>query len=209
MKTTCKIFFVRLFCLALPLLSGCGDGVPSLTVEQLTPAEKAEVDKFITEHGRDALAHYIDTTRKKGSRDWKENEKLILKYVKYLISQGANVDAKSEWGDTPLRMAVLFKDIEVVKFLVSKGADVNAKYFVSERTYAVNESTAKHNEEYNGETPLHLAARLRDTDEIVKFLVSKGADVNAKNRNGWTPFDVARDTSVAEYLSSKGAKPGK
>jgi ankyrin repeat protein len=49
-----------------------------------------------------------------------------------------------------------------------------------------------------GETALHGAA-LRGGDSIVKFLVEKGVDVNAKNKQGVTPMDISM---------GKGGPPG-
>ena len=47
---TVNLLALCLFCFALTLLSGCGGGVP-----KLTPAEQAEVDKYVKDHGRDSL----------------------------------------------------------------------------------------------------------------------------------------------------------
>jgi len=60
-----------------------------------------------------------------------------------------------------------------------------------------------------GWTPLHCAA-FNGRLEVPKFLIEKGADVNAKNNYGWTPFkDSLRRRqigSVANYLKSVGGK---
>lgn len=48
------------------------------------------------------------------------------------------------------------------------------------------------------DTPLHDAAIVGNL-KLVKLLVEKGADVNAKNRKGKTPCDVA-SASVYNYL---------
>ena len=83
-----------------------------------------------------------------------------MEFVKWLVSQGADVNAKQKNGDTPLHEAVHYNEgIAIVKFLVSKGADVHAKGVC-------------------GWTPLFYT---NGSDiEFAKFLVSKGADVNAK-----------------------------
>ncbi len=55
-----------------------------------------------------------------------------------------------------------------------------------------------------GGRPLHIAA----TKEIAELLISKGADVNAKNENGQTPlFDaaVAGHKEIVELLIANGA----
>ena len=54
-------------------------------------------------------------------------------------------------------------------------------------------------EDEYGNTPLHLARNI----EIVKLLVSHGADVNEKDENGYLPFERAvlnDDVPVAQYL---------
>ena len=61
--------------------------------------------------------------------------------------------------------------LEAVKLCVDLGLDVNG-------------STDK------DETALHGAA-LRGADSIVKFLVEKGANIDARNKQGLTPLDIA------------------
>ena len=47
--------------------------------------------------------------------------------IKMLVEKGADVDHQNKWGNTPLMMAVIYKDLDLVKFLISKGADPNIK----------------------------------------------------------------------------------
>jgi ankyrin repeat protein len=62
--------------------------------------------------------------------------------------------------------------LPAVKFLVEElGADVNAR-------------------DHNGYTPLHHAASRGDND-LIRYLVSKGADVKAVSRSGQTTVDLA------------------
>ena len=62
--------------------------------------------------------------------------------------------------------------LPAVKFLVEElGADVNAR-------------------DHNGYTPLHHAAS-RGDNELIRYLVSKGADVKAVSRSGQTTVDMA------------------
>ena len=110
--------------------------------------------------------------------------------VSELISKGADVNAKSSTGWTPLMNAAFsgatMSNAEIVKLLIDKGADVNAK----------NSS---------GGTALNYGAR--DT-EIAKLLIDKGADVNAKDSGGWTPLmyaTCAENNKVVKLLLDKGA----
>merc|ERR1712078_113458 len=68
---------------------------------------------------------------------------------------GAEVNAKSEYGATPLHWASQEGYTDIVKLLIEKGADVNAK-------------------DEEGKTPLNWASEGGHTD-IVKLLVEKGA----------------------------------
>jgi ankyrin repeat protein len=75
--------------------------------------------------------------------------------------------------------------LPAVKFLVEElGADVNAR-------------------DYNGYTPLHHAAA-RGDNEMIRYLVSKGADVTAVARTGQTTADMANGPvqRISPYLDT-------
>jgi ankyrin repeat protein len=48
-------------------------------------------------------------------------------YIKLLVDNGANLNAKNEVGMTPLYIASLMEDEDTVRLLLGKGADVNAR----------------------------------------------------------------------------------
>ena len=82
-----------------------------------------------------------------------------------------------------------------VKYLVEElGADVNAR-------------------DHEGNTAIHHAASRGDI-EMIQYLVSKGADVKAVNREGQTTVDMANGPvqrvqpwpETIKYLESLGAK---
>ena len=53
-----------------------------------------------------------------------------------------------------------------------------------------------------------MIASLRGQTEVVKMLLEKGADVNAKNTKGWTALMIASlrgQTEVVKNLLEKGA----
>jgi len=105
-------------------------------------------------------------------------------------------------GATPLFLAAEVNNLDVIKALVDAGAD---PLIASER----------------GTTPLMMAAgagtdvqREREPDErataveTAKFLVARGADVNAAGQYGWTALHAATYqgmNDLIEYLVSKGA----
>jgi hypothetical protein len=91
--------------------------------------------------------------------------------INLLLDNGANVDVRDSGGWTPLHLAL--KNVEVARLLVSKGgANVNAK---------IN---------FGGQTTLHLAVKIADI-AMIRFLLNKGADLNSKDKYGWTPLHHA------------------
>ncbi len=101
--------------------------------------------------------------------------------VEALLAQGADVNARSKYGITPLQLAacsdINIDKLPLVKLLLAKGADVNAK-------------------DNLGTTPLHEAARCNGSKAIVALLLAQGADVNATNKNGDTPLHTAAEEAA-------------
>lgn len=94
-------------------------------------------------------------------------------------------------GFFPLGLAAFFRRPEVVDFLIAKGADVRA---VAKNPMQV--------------TALHSAVADGGHARIAKALVAAGADVNAKQRHGWTPLHGAADSGdveLVELLLARGA----
>ena len=50
-----------------------------------------------------------------------------LSIVEYLISKGANIEAKDKYGRTPLHYACQEKHLQIVEYLISNGANIKAK----------------------------------------------------------------------------------
>ncbi|EAX99575.1 hypothetical protein TVAG_104560 [Trichomonas vaginalis G3] len=108
--------------------------------------------------------------------------------LEYLISKGADINAKTENGSTPLHYAAKEKCKEAAEILISNGADINAK-------------------DKDGWTPLHYPARYNNK-ETAEILISNGADINAKTENGSTPLHYAakgKCKETVEILISNGA----
>lgn len=138
-----------------------------------------------------------------------------LKYIKYALSKGANVNYKRYDGYSSIIYAIDFGFLEIVKFLIEKGADMDAidngwtpllraayfgrieifKYLV-EHGADINQVQAS-----TGWTPLMYAAR-RNCYQLVKYLVELGADVTSKDNSGQNVFDIVRKGSKTDkYLS--------
>ena len=139
--------------------------------------------KLLLDAGADANAkNAFDVT----ALLWCTND---LAKARLLVEKGANVNARSKQGRTPLIIAAAHDgNSETVKLLIEKGADVSA------RTQRENSA-------------LHEAADANDT-ESVKLLLAKGADINAKNAFGDTPLMYAAthgNVEVMKLFLAKGA----
>jgi len=103
--------------------------------------------------------------------------------VKRLIAEGADINAKSDSGWTPLHRAVYEGHESLVELLVTRGADINAQFRL-------------------GGTPLSFAA-IKGQKDMVEFLLAKGADINIG-----TPLvgaAVNGHTAIVELLLARGA----
>ena len=148
----------------------------------------------------------------------------FLDLVEYLCNKGANKEAQSYSGATPLLRACLHNSLNVVKYLIetqhvydgsnhkigsfpvhygcTKGHLAIVKYFIEHRKVSIELREIK-----TGFTPLHVASS-NGFIIIVRYLVSNNADINAKSKTGKTPIMLAAQhgkTDIVEYLLSKGA----
>jgi ankyrin repeat protein len=98
-----------------------------------------------------------------------------------LIARGANVNARSQQGRTPLMLASLLPGgSSTVALMLSKGADVNVK-------------------DKRGDTALGLAATIGEVDTM-RLLLQKGAEPQAINGKGETPLILATKSKQADAV---------
>ena len=109
--------------------------------------------------------------------------------VSKLLKMGADVNAKSSAGETPLYVASRLGYTEITQLLIDNGADVNAKSHFLDKV------------------PLHVASA-HGHIEIVPILLKNGADVNARDIGGKTALHLASrqgQTKIAQLLIDNGA----
>jgi ankyrin repeat protein len=147
-----------------------------------------------------------------------------LKQVRYLANRGADINAKTTTGWTILMSAVQSQQLEAVELLLDKGADVDAR--TCDGWTALMEASGCRppkvktgwcvrawntfwsfvwGRTYDEAPPLCWS---RD-HKIVELLLRRGADVGAKNEDGWTALYVAQENNqkkIAELLKAHGAK---
>lgn len=105
-----------------------------------------------------------------------------IQVVELLLSEGADIHMKDDFGRCPLHIAVRFGYVELTKFLVSKGANVNEfdrnKNTPLTYAYLCYIETSKPSLSDKFKAPLSTCGKYL---EITNFLISNGADVNAHN----------------------------
>jgi ankyrin repeat protein len=134
-----------------------------------------------------------------------------------LIAKGADLNVANANGQTPLHLSVRQGRKDIVELLIKKGADVNAKNKWNRTPYDIavdqgrkeiagillNEIAKSAISAVNN--AFQQAVRAGDTD-LVKSLISKGADVNARGRGDYTALHNARESiEIMRLLLANGA----
>jgi ankyrin repeat protein len=182
----------------------------SLMIKAYEAEEGIQSLSSIISHKKDiAKTGQMETwnaTKKKLASDREKCRNLILR----IIPKTDNVNYRKEvngtidgwhWNEilTPLRIAVMMKDIEIISSLLQNGADTNMLY--------------RRNEENSGNI-LHILCSDENNKnvEIAKLLIRHGVNINEKNGKNFTPLATAaivggnRQLELVKLLVQNGAE---
>jgi uncharacterized protein len=144
-----------------------------------------------------------------------------IKVIDVLLSnQKIDVDLSNKNGETPLMIASIQGNLPLVQRLVLKHRAMIdhiawtplhyacAKGNVSVAEFLITEGAIVDSRSLNDTTPLMMAVQSGD-EQLVKLLLDKGADLQARNALGFTAIDIAdiyEKTWISDGLRSRWLK---
>ena len=103
------------------------------------------------------------------------NAQFLIEKTRFDVNKPINKDYENDKiykGNTLLHIACENDDLPLVQYLIEKKANVNAQ-------------------NYQEQTPLHLACYHANGYQVVRHLIQNGANIKAKDKEGKTPLHIA------------------
>jgi ankyrin repeat protein len=113
-------------------------------------------------------------------------EKQDLKIIKFLLEHGAKLDLAGNTGDQPIHMASALCNLFIMKILLDKGANIESQSNIG--TTPLHEVVDKAN--------LNLQPDLEKKLNAAKYLIARGAKIDAPNKEGKTALELVDSNSM-------------
>jgi ankyrin repeat protein len=149
-----------------------------------------EIVRLLLDHGADLDA----ATRNMGNKPLHQvsygkyrSQEDGVRVAQLLFDRGADVNARRKNDRTPLHLASYYGNVEIVRLLLDNGADLDA-------------ATGN-----MGDKPLHKVSygKYRSQEDgvrVAQLLFDRGADVNTRGKDGWTPLHLASNYGNVEIV---------
>jgi len=165
--------------------------------------------------------------RKEESEEGRVTAPIEKKYdiAKLLIQSGADIHVKNRWGSTALQWAADSGNLLMVQTLIDRGADVNAgddagltplmvaANYEGEAYLKMVQRMIKAGAKVNAQDELGVTALMKGAmnhfkTDTVRLLLSSGAEIDSKTKEGYTALMLAckmARTEIVKFLIHSGA----
>lgn len=137
-----------------------------------------------------------------------------VKFVRYFIDSGINVNASDALGFTPLHYAIQNENVGMTSLLIKMGADINKQTKSGKTPLHLATLCKKHSiykklfkrtvklnvADSSRDTPLHVAARNNRSDVIQSILDRDRVGIDLRNHSNETPLAVAINHNSLESV---------
>jgi ankyrin repeat protein len=170
------------------------DGMSPIHYASLEGKQKAV--ELLLIFGADINAASLQPSKKVYMQQWGATPLVMatsmghVELVKFLVKQGADIEAKDQQGRTSLFFAIknTFENV----FAVLKAGEDNEKKYFTVADFLISHGADINCQDINGDSPLlYVTHSGSGSLAAMKYLIEKGANVNRENNEGMTPIIVA------------------